>query len=73
MCKMCQKSDTSYHVGDFCCHKELLLQVCHSAAGYYIGTWCKKCGPYERYSRDYYKTSAKAQRALKDGEWIPRR
>jgi hypothetical protein len=72
MCESCQVCDVTRHVGDFCCNKELLLQVCHSAAGYYIGTWCKHCGPYQRYSRHYYKTESEAKRILKDGEWIPR-
>ena len=30
------------------CGSELPLQVCKSEAGYYVGRWCPKCGPYER-------------------------
>jgi len=41
------------------------LQVCHSAAGYYIGTWCH-CGPYSRES-NYYKSMIAAQEALDSG------
>ena len=43
------------------------LQVCHSAAGYYVGTYCH-CGPYSRES-DYYRTSEAAQKALTSGEF----
>jgi hypothetical protein len=41
------------------------LQVCRSAAGYYIGTYCS-CGPYSRES-DYYKTRELAQAMLEKG------
>lgn len=41
------------------------LQVCHSQAGYYIGTYCS-CGPYSRES-DYYKTRELAEKALAAG------
>ena len=41
------------------------LQVCHSPAGYYIGTYCS-CGPYSRES-DYYKTHELAAAALEKG------
>ncbi len=43
------------------------LQVCHSMAGYYVGTYCD-CGPYSRES-DYYKTREQAQAALESGEF----
>jgi hypothetical protein len=46
-------------------------KVCHSGAGYYIGTTCE-CGPYSRESRDYYRTEAEAQKALDEGTWTPR-
>ena len=38
--------------GDTCmvCSRDLPLSVCQSAAGYYIGTFCEECGPYDRYS-----------------------
>jgi hypothetical protein len=52
------------------CGKELVLEVLHSAAGYYIGTFCK-CGPYSRESV-YYKTEKAAQEALdKDAFYRP--
>lgn len=44
------------------CGEALTLQVCHSAAGYYIGTWCS-CGPYSRAS-DYFRTREAAQAEL---------
>jgi hypothetical protein len=43
---------------------ELELQVCHSAAGYYLGTWCDHCGPYSRNS-DYMRTREDAEAELK--------
>lgn len=46
------------------CEQKLELQVCKSAAGYYIGTQCY-CGPYSRES-DYYATHEEAAEAL---EW----
>jgi hypothetical protein len=44
------------------CGTRLKLQVCHSAAGYYIGTMCD-CGPYSRES-GYYGSREAAQCAL---------
>jgi hypothetical protein len=46
------------------------FKVCHSNAGYYIGTMCE-CGPYSRES-DYFRTKEAAQKALDEGDWIPR-
>ena len=46
--------------------EDLELQVCHSAAGYYIGQR-EPCGvPFSRLS-DYYKTETEASNALRDG------
>lgn len=45
------------------CGARLELQVCKSAAGYYLGYWCNCCGPYSRES-DYFRTHEEAQRAL---------
>jgi len=42
------------------CGKELKLQVCQSAAGYYAGHWCKTCGPHDRQSF-YFGTKEDAQ------------
>lgn len=47
------------------CGVSVELEVCHSAAGYYIGTWCS-CGPYSRES-GYYRTSDEAERRLGGG------
>ena len=44
------------------CGVTVQLQVCHSAAGYYVGTWCN-CGPYSRES-GYYQRREEAQAAL---------
>ena len=43
--------------------RNMPLQVCRSAAGYYIGRWCPECGPYSRDS-GYYRTPEEAQIAL---------
>ena len=48
------------------CGTELTIQVCHSAAGYYIGYWCNMDGPHSRES-GYYKTTGEAQTALEKG------
>ena len=54
----------------YCCDKDrpLKLQVCRSAAGYYIGTICDRCGPYSRES-DYYETANEAKEDLDNGEF----
>ena len=44
------------------CRMRLILQVCHSNAGYYIGTMCN-CGPYSRESH-YYGSKERAQKDL---------
>lgn len=41
----------------------LELQVCKSNAGWYLGYWCPKCGPYSRES-GYFPTEAAATAAL---------
>ena len=41
-------------------------QVLQSAAGYYIGYFCDKCGPYSRES-GYYANESKAQEGLETG------
>lgn len=50
------------------CGKILELQVCHSGAGYYIGTICC-CGPYSRESLHYYGTFEQAQGELDSGDF----
>ena len=49
------------------CGVKLIPKVLHSAAGYYIGTFCN-CGPYSRES-GYYKTQQDAAKALADGSF----
>jgi hypothetical protein len=41
--------------------------VQRSAAGYYIGTWCPRCGPYARESC-YFRSREEAGRHLYDPE-----
>jgi len=52
------------------CGTKLQMQVCRSAAGFYIGTICK-CGPYSRES-DYFRTRETAQEELDNNTWEPR-
>lgn len=47
-------------------------EVCHSAAGYYIGAVDEDGLPYARHSRDYYRTREQAQEALDNGTWVPK-
>lgn len=50
----------------------LELQVCQSAAGYYVGTWCPEEGPVSRESQEYYATRAEAQAALDQNTFTQR-
>jgi hypothetical protein len=45
----------------------LPVQVLHSAAGYYLGTW--QDGPMSRESDCYYATHEEATAALERGDW----
>lgn len=54
------------HVG-----KRLPLQVCHSAAGHYIGT-TDADGPVSRESTQYFRSYQAASRALTTGRWQQR-
>ena len=47
------------------CGAELELRVCRSAAGYYLGYWCDRCGPYSR-ETSYFRTYEEAEKEL---EW----
>ena len=47
------------------CKRKIVLQVCESGAGFYVGAWCN-CGPYCRES-GYYGTKEEAQEALASG------
>ena len=44
--------------------KELELQVCKSAAGFYVGTMDPMLGPVSRESVEYYRTNDEAHSAL---------
>ena len=48
------------------CQIRLVLQVCRSAAGYYLGTYCN-CGPYSRES-EYFDSREEAEKALMVGD-----
>lgn len=53
------------------CGVRMVLQVCRSAAGHYLGTWCD-CGPYSRES-EYFKTREEAEKAIKAdqlADWV---
>jgi len=50
------------------CGEPMPVEVCHSAAGFYIGTFCATCGPYSRES-GYYPTREKAQDVLERGNY----
>jgi hypothetical protein len=45
------------------CNYVMKPQVCQSAAGYYIGYFCKNCGPYSRES-GYFKNKVECEKAL---------
>lgn len=51
--------------------KRLPLQICQSAAGYYIGTWDEE-GPVSRESAEYFRKETLAQLALETGDWTQR-
>ena len=63
---LASQPSTQYHKCEDC-KQELIPKVLHSAAGYYIGTFCE-CGPYSRES-GYYKTAGEAQTALDEGSF----
>lgn len=50
------------------CGWVVVLKVCRSGGGYYIGAVCPNCGPYCRES-GYYRTSEAAQAALDSGNY----
>ena len=50
------------------CEQPVLIGVYHSAAGYYVGSYCN-CGPYSRES-GYYRTHAEAEAAFKSGKYF---
>lgn len=48
------------------------LRVCHSAAGYYIGTVDEDHLPNTRESVEYWRRRETAVEALKTGDWLQR-
>ncbi|PUA41277.1 hypothetical protein C5U62_32775 [Pseudomonas protegens] len=52
--------------------QQLPLQVCHSAAGFYIGTLNEDGWPLSRESEEYFTTSNTASTALNNGTWTQR-
>lgn len=49
------------------------LQVCHSRAGFYIGTRDDEGLPFSRESAEYWGTEGEAAAALAGGAWTQRR
>ena len=47
------------------CGEVLILKVCQSFAGYYLGYWCDECGPLSR-ETDYFASSSEAIKALEN-------
>ena len=48
------------------------VEVCKSAAGYYIGTRDEEGLPYSRESAEYWKKPEQAATALSTGRWTQR-
>jgi len=48
--------------------KQLTLEVCYSAAGFYLGTYLDG-EPYTRESREYWPRREQALQALANGQW----
>ena len=46
-------------------------KVQESAAGFYVGTFCN-CGPYARWSVEYFGSHANAEKALNEGSYTLR-
>nr|WP_286197759.1 hypothetical protein [Variovorax boronicumulans] len=55
-----------------CGRSDLELQVLQSAAGFYIGTFCREDGPFTRESVEYFPTRLSADAALSSGLWTQR-
>ena len=49
------------------CGAHLEIQVCKSMAGYYVGFWFDRCGPYSRESG--YYSYEEAEKALNTGTY----
>ena len=51
--------------------RTLELQICYSAAGFYLGTYDED-GPCTRESAEYWTSREAAARALESGVWTQR-
>ena len=51
------------------CGETLKPQVCSSNAGYYVGFWCRNCGPYSR-ETGYFKHKEAAEMMLLSDLWM---
>jgi hypothetical protein len=52
--------------------RRLALQVCRSAAGFYLGTLRENGEPFSRESKEYWPTRQEAERALTSRAWTQR-
>jgi hypothetical protein len=52
--------------------RQLPLEVCKSAAGFYLGTLGENGEPFSRESKEYWPTREKAERALTSRDWTQR-
>jgi hypothetical protein len=50
----------------------LPLEVCKSAAGFYLGTLDENGAPFSRESKQYWPTRREAERALTSRDWTQR-
>lgn len=53
--------------------RRLPVQVCKSAAGFFIGTADEEGLPFSRESTEYWQERIAAERAMSDGKWTQRR
>lgn len=67
---MALPGEVGYDSGDICgagCDEKLIAGPMQSAAGWYWGTYCPKCGPYSR-ETGYYALRQDVLDALMRGE-----
>lgn len=53
--------------------EKLMLRVCQSRAGFYLGTLDKHGFPYSRESQEYFPDHEAASTALASGAWTQRK
>jgi hypothetical protein len=53
--------------------RQLELQVCKSAAGFYLGTRDDDGAPFTRESQEYWSKRERAEQALTSGRWTQKR